>query len=103
MPVDNNSRYRTLPSIEAADAKGTTHPTIGLRLVPPPSATLFSHRMAALETLESIAQQQFNNSRYWWRIADANVRVFPLDWQTGDVIRIPSAADAGRVTRTRSF
>ncbi len=102
MPVDISSRYANLPRLETTDQKGATHPTIGLRLAPPPGDTLFSHRMAPLETLESLAQQQFSNSRYWWRIADANVRVFPLDWQTGDVVRIPSVTN-GTVSRTRNF
>lgn len=103
MPVDISSRYRRSPAVEAPDARGNNRPTIGLRLLPQLSPALFSHRMALLETLESIAQQQFGNSRYWWRIADANPRVFPLDWQAGDVLAIPSTTDAGRVTRVRRF
>ena len=37
------------------------------------------------------------------RIADANPRVFPLDWSAGEMVRMPTAADAARVQRTRSF
>jgi hypothetical protein len=103
MPVDISSRYRPLPVADAPDRTGITHPTIGLRLADPQTPADVVHRLKPLETLEYLAWRQYSNSRYWWRIADANPRVFPLDWTTGDAVRVPGVTQAPLVQRGRSF
>jgi hypothetical protein len=103
MPIDLTSRYTDAPIAESSDRNGSAHPTIGLRLTSGQTPAIFSHRLTTLETLELIAYKQFNNSSYWWRIADANPRVFPLDWNPGDAIRLPGSTQTGQVSRTRKF
>ena len=103
MPVDITSRYKGLPIAHAPDDRGDIYPSIGQRLVTTLTPAPFSHRLAPLESLESLAAKQFNNSAYWWKIADANPRVFPLDWRTGDVVRLPGSAQVSMVQRSRTF
>jgi len=103
MPVDISSRYRPLPVADAPDRTCTAHPTIGLRLAGLQTPADVVHRLKPLETLEYLAWRQYSNSQYWWRIADANPRVFPLDWTTGDAVRVPAAGRVAAVARGRSF
>ena len=103
MPVDITSRYRGLPVQNAPDRNGVMRPTIGLRLLDELTPATFRHRLVTLETIESISFLQFSNSTYWWRIADANPRVFPLDWNPNDAMALPSTSDVTRIQRSRSF
>jgi hypothetical protein len=103
MPVPITSRYRSLPVIQAGDGRGQPHATVAIRPNDPALPSSFRYRLSSLETLEYVAWRQFGNSQAWWRIADANPLVFPLDWRPGDPIALPAAADAGRVERTRRF
>ncbi len=105
MPLLPTSRYQGLPVFAAADAKGVPHPTVAMRLVPAPAQGAATHQRPITrgDTVESLAAQYYAISDWWWRISDANAAVFPLDFQPGDVVGIPSVADAGLVVRTRSF
>jgi hypothetical protein len=104
MPVSSNSRYFGLPVFEAPDSLGQPHPSIAMRPEPtgqPP--VVYQHTVAALETLEYLAGSTYHSSEAWWRIADANPLVFPLDWRPGSIVTLPVRTDRGRVDRTRRF
>ena len=105
MPVASGSRYFNLPVFEAPDDTGESRPTVAMRLAPgaaPP--IVYQHTVAALDTLEYLAWRTFHSSEGWWRIADVNRLVFPLDWRPGDVVALPvTTARRGRVNRTRKF
>jgi hypothetical protein len=104
MPVSSNSRYFGLAVFDAPDSRGESHPSIALRLAPPSGPTVvYQHTVATLETLEYLAWRCFHSSEAWWRIADANPPVFPLDWRPGNVVVLPVTNDRGRVERTRRF
>ena len=101
MPVPINSRYATLPTYDAPSADGTAHPTIGLRPPPPGTGGPFEHRVVGGETIESIAHRYLGSSDAWWRLADLNPHVFPMDLVPGQMVAIPTGSEVGRVTRTR--
>lgn len=103
MPVASTSRYAGLPVIEAPDAQGTTHPSIAIRPLPANPAVAYQRTIAALDTLETLSFSTYHSSVAWWRIADVNPPVYPLDWRPGDVVALPSNVNAGRVVRTRRF
>jgi len=103
MPVSSNSRYFGLAVFDAPDAEGQSHPTIAMRPAPTAPAVLYQHIVTALETLEYLASSLYHSSEAWWRIADANALVFPLDWRPGDVVALPVTASQGQVVRTRRF
>jgi nucleoid-associated protein YgaU len=101
MPVPINSRYASLPIHDAPAPDGTTHPTIGLRPPPDPSGGPFKHRVVGGETIESIANRYLGSSDAWWRIADANPLVFPMDLTPGQMLVIPDGSSPRRVSRSR--
>ena len=105
MPVSQNSRYYGLPIYDAADAKGKVHATIAMRLAPqtPTPATVYQHILVGLETLEISASGYFHTSDSWWRIADANLPLFPLDWRPGMSLNLPGMTNSGQVVRSRRF
>src|SRR5574340_651783 len=104
MPVSSSSRYFNQPVYDTTDSAGDTHPTVAMRpAAATPVPVVYQHTVAALETLESLAWRTFNSSEAWWRIADANPLVFPLDWAPGDVVSLPVRTSRGRVERTRRF
>ena len=103
MPIQPRSRHSRLPVIRVRDASGVEHEAVTLRPPPPPPASATRHVVSGLESLEYLAWRYLNTSDAWWQIADANPNAFPLDLQPGARVVIPSAADAGRVTRTRRF
>ena len=104
MPVSSSSRYASLPVFDAPDTTGEARPTVAMRLTPGAAPTVvYHHTVAAFETLEYLAWRAFHSSEAWWRIADANPLVFPLDWKPGDVISLPVRRERGRVERTRKF
>jgi hypothetical protein len=86
MPVSIYSRYYGLPTVVTAGK-----PSLGLRPLPPivdyPDAIL--HQLVAGETLDQLARTYYGREDLWWRIADANPRQDPFDWQAGDTLVIP--------------
>jgi nucleoid-associated protein YgaU len=100
-----NSRYSSQPVYDALDPRGTSHPTIAIRQPTPlaPGTTMYQHLVTGVETIEYLAWRYYGDSKYWWRIADANNLSFPLDIPTGTTLSIPGANDSGTITRTRSF
>jgi hypothetical protein len=105
MPVSANSRYYGLRIYEATDAEGEVHATVAMRLAPtaPTPPTVYQRVLVGLETLEYAAWDYYRASDAWWRIADANPLVFPLDWRPGMRLNLPAATNKGRVERTRRF
>ncbi len=119
MPVSITSRYTNAPIYDATDAQGESHPTVAIRpstppapgttlairpsTPPAPGTTLYQHILIGAETMEYLAWRYYGSSSSWWRIAEANPLVFPLDPPAGAAIAIPSAGDVGRIERTRRF
>jgi hypothetical protein len=105
MPVPLTSRNRGVPIARVRDASGVSRPTIGVRPFAPldPDEIGYRHVITGADTLESLAWRFYGTSDYWWRIADANLLVFPLDPQPGSGVNVPAADAVGRVDRTRSF
>lgn len=102
MPVGVSSRYRALEPIEAADARGARHATLPIRLHQAGPPALAARRLTAPETLEYLAWRYFQSSHHWWRIADANRLRFPLDWEPGEAVAMPSLEPLP-AHRTRRF
>lgn len=101
MPVDVTSRYYSLAAVEVED-DGDVSTALPARLVRPPAGeSLYNHLLTGVEDVEYLAWRYHGDSRSWWRIADANPLVFPLDLPPGTTVKIPSTAGAGRVLRTR--
>lgn len=105
MAVPITSRYRGLDVYVAVDATGTPHPTVAIRRYapPPPEAVSYQHRVTGLEGIEDLAWRFFSNSETWWRVADANPLMFPLDLHPGDVVAVPTTGQPGRISRERVF
>lgn len=105
MPVTPTSRYYGATVFDATDTEGTPHPTIAMRLVPPPdiASSAYQHVVSGMETLEYIAWRYLHTSAGWWRIADANPLIFPLDWRPGMSLALPPVSERGRIERTRRF
>jgi hypothetical protein len=104
MPVSSDSRYFGLTVFDALDSEGKSHPSIAMRLEPTEqSSVIYQHTVAALETLEYLAWRCYHSSEDWWRIADANPPIFPLDWRPGSVVNLPVSTEPGSLDRTRRF
>ena len=104
MAVPVTSRYRGLALYEATGADGTVHATVPARLHPPATVgTPYFHTVVAGETIESLAYRYLGSSEAWWQLADANPAVFPTELAPGASLVIPTGAEPGLLTRTRSF
>lgn len=57
------------------------------------------HMIIGNETLDQLAKKYYGREDLWWRIADANPAVFPLDWKAGDTLIIPPIRVATRTPR----
>jgi hypothetical protein len=64
---------------------------------------MVNHRLSGVETIEYLAWHYYGRSAVWWRIADANPLVFPLDYRPGATVRVAPAGAINRVLRTRKF
>jgi nucleoid-associated protein YgaU len=105
MPVSLTSRYAGIAVYDAQDASGATHPTVPIRpsTIVMPNTTSYQHTVVGVETVEYLAWRYYGSSAAWWRIAEANPLIFPLDITTGIPLAIPAPGDVGRIERTRSF
>ncbi len=97
MATSIHSRYRNLETLEVADKL-----SLASRPVPDSTGTsgAILHTVVGRETLDQLARKYYGREDLWWRIADANPTRFPLDWEAGDVLVIPSPARATRTTRS---
>jgi hypothetical protein len=105
MPISNTSRYFGLDVYEAQDAHQASHSTVAIRpTVPlPKDTTFYRHPITGVENIEYLAWRYYGSSDSWWRIAEANEIVFPLDLEPGMTLNIPAPGDVGRIVRTRRF
>ena len=105
MPVSLTSRYAHTSVYEATGADGQPRAAIGIRPSPeaPDPGRIYRHVVTGVETVEFLAWRYYGSSESWWRIADANPLVFPLDLPTGAAVAVPAAEDVGRVFRDRRF
>jgi hypothetical protein len=65
------SRYRNLPDVTVADAKGRVLAAKDLRLLPDVSGT-FRHTVNAGDRLDQLAYKYYGQPLQWWNICDAN-------------------------------
>jgi len=95
MLVSIRSRYHGLAPLEIQGRVGLEQ-----RLEAPTSPRQGSiiHTLVGNERLDELARRYYGREDLWWRIADANPNVFPLDWKAGDELLIPAP---GAATRTR--
>jgi len=104
MPVKPDSRFANLSVRQVTAPDGTTRQVISLRLVRPAAGErLARHRVKQGETIDLLAQHFYGDEGLWWRILDANPLIYPLDIAPGDLLDIPAAGPATRITRSRSF
>jgi hypothetical protein len=78
---DEFSRYRGLPLQIFTDAAGEQHVYLDRRIVPQPETMAEVARVTVHDgdRLDTIAAAQFGDSRWWWRLADANRALAPAD------------------------
>jgi hypothetical protein len=96
MRVSVRSRYHGLTPLEIAGRVGLEQ-----RLVAPsqPRRGSIIHTIVGNEQLDELARRYYGREDLWWRIADANPNVFPLDWKAGDELLIPAPGSATRPRR----
>jgi hypothetical protein len=61
------------------------------------------HVVTEGEAVDLIARIHFGAEGLWWRLLDANPVRYPLDIEAGDVLDVPGALEATRVSRARRF
>lgn len=104
MAVPISSRYRGEPVYPAPDAAGVARPTVAIRRhSPPPGPPDYRHVVTGAEDMEYLSWRFYGDSETWWRIADANPVVFPLDLRPGEHLAVPTTDQAGRIDRVRRF
>ncbi len=103
MALPLTSRYNGLEVYDAPVDPETVQPTVPIRPTLPAPASNYNHLVMGTENLDYLAWRYLGASEFWWRIADANPLVFPTDIQTGTSLKVPDAASAGRIERTRRF
>jgi hypothetical protein len=105
MPMFSSSRYHELPVYEVDDPERGRTATVAIRpSTPPPAGTAtYRHVVTGTDTIEYLAWRFFGSSDAWWKLAEANPGLFPLDLRPGMSIVIPGMDEVGRVVRTRRF
>jgi hypothetical protein len=105
MPVSLSSRYYGQPVYVATDARGRSRATVAiLPTLPAASTPALQQVLTGVETIESLAWQLYGSSAEWWRIADANPRLFPLNVPVGTPVLVPASSALVQHQRpSRSF
>lgn len=105
MTIAITSRYYGLPVYTAVDSQGKSHATVAIRppAPPAPATATYHHVLTGVEDIEYLAWRFYASSADWWRIAEANPLLFPLDLTPGTSVNIVSPGAVGRIERTRSF
>ncbi|KRC72993.1 hypothetical protein ASE30_09175 [Achromobacter sp. Root83] len=97
MRVQNGTTMRSL--VVNGELMGTTGPTAGADDFSPsfrpidggnPSASPGSYRIQAGDTLQTIAQQAYGDSRLWYLVAEANGLASDRDLRVGATVTIPN-------------
>lgn len=78
---DEASRYRGLPLLRWTDAGGREHVYVDRRPVPAREdlVAIGQVEVGDGDRIENIAAEQFGDARLWWRIADANRALDPME------------------------
>ena len=104
MPPRPDSRFANLPRLQAVGPDGRRREVVGLRLHPGPRPPVVArHVVTQGEAVDLIARVRLGSEGLWWRLLDANPRRYPLDVEPGEVLDVPGALEATRVTRARTF
>jgi nucleoid-associated protein YgaU len=105
MPVTSDSRFAELPLVASIAPDGTVRHVVSLRLRRESLDVTARHRIQQGQAVDLLARRLLGDERLWWRLLDANPKVYPLelDLEPGTVINVPAAGPAGRVTRARTF
>lgn len=104
MPVKPDSRFAALPVLRVRAPDGGPRDVITMRLVRREAGVRTArHVVTQGEQVDLLAKLYFGSERLWWRILDANPVLYPLDLRPGDVLEVPEAGPATRVTRARRF
>lgn len=84
------SRYEKVAEVVGEDRHGRAVRYKAIREIPPTPARL-GHEVAQGERLDQIAQAQYRDPERFWRIADANLAIWPdeLVERSGEVIAVP--------------
>jgi hypothetical protein len=83
------SRYERAPEHEGEDRHGRPVRYKRIREIPPTPARL-GHEVARGERLDHVAHRYYRDAERFWRIADANLAVWPDDLlEPGEVIAVP--------------
>lgn len=87
--IDRKSRYRATPDITVDDGRGSTHPLLDLRAVPPTSGLLHVTPTDS-DRLDLLAWRFYRNPTRFWRLCDASSELDPFDvLAPGEPIPIP--------------
>lgn len=100
MSSSNSSRSSTSSRYAGLDAL-QVEGVVQLVQRPPPPDTSYPdslvHVCVGGETLDQLSRTYYGREDLWWRIADANPRRFPFDWQPGESLIIPPLRVATRL------
>lgn len=96
MTADFFSRYYNLEKVEVDGRLSLCQRRLE---VPESYPDQLEHTIIGDETLELLAKRYYGREELWWRIADANPSLFPMDWKPGDRIVIPPIRIATRTPR----
>jgi hypothetical protein len=85
------SRYERLPVLYTTDSRGREVAYKATRLIPR-SEFVSGHLVMEGDRLDLIAYERYRDPERFWRIADANVAMWPEDLvrQPGRVIGVPA-------------
>ena len=84
--IPKRSRYRFSVVCEDGDAAFLGNRP---RTAVPPRPDDLTHAVAEGDRLDLLAHRYLGDARLWWVIADANDIFWPMDLETGAVLRIP--------------
>jgi hypothetical protein len=95
MPLSVFSRYAGLDTV-VLDGVASLTQRPQPALVTFPDALV--HEIIGGETLDQLAKLYYGREDLWWRIADANPGMLPVDWSAGDKLTIPPLRVATKTT-----
>ncbi|MFB6891289.1 hypothetical protein ACFCX4_18510 [Kitasatospora sp. NPDC056327] len=96
-PYPPTSRYHGVPVALHTEADGRQVPYLRRRLLPQPDGLtpLAEHTVGAGDRLDLLAHRYLGSADQWWRIADANPVVDPLEATATPGLRIVVALPGG--------
>lgn len=103
MAVGPLSRYGREAVFDVVLPDGTLRTTVAARWADGTPADIVWHIVVEGDSFESLAARHLGSSALWWRIADANPLVFPLDLPPGVAVAIPAGRSESVNPRRRSW